>query len=31
LAGINAELTRKHLETIKPLTRAEWDAKNAQK
>ncbi|HXL79488.1 MAG TPA: hypothetical protein VN951_01330 [Pyrinomonadaceae bacterium] len=31
LAGINAELTRKHLETITPLTRADWDAKNAQK
>jgi photosystem II stability/assembly factor-like uncharacterized protein len=31
LVGINAELTRKHLETIKPLTRAEYDAKSAQK
>jgi photosystem II stability/assembly factor-like uncharacterized protein len=31
IAGINTELTRKHLEPVKPLTRAEWDAKNAQK
>jgi photosystem II stability/assembly factor-like uncharacterized protein len=31
LAGINAELTRKHLETIKPLTRAEWEASKAEK
>ena len=31
MAGINADLTRKHLETITPLTRAEWDAKNEQK
>jgi len=31
LAGVNAELTRKKLETIKPLTRAEWEAQNASK
>jgi photosystem II stability/assembly factor-like uncharacterized protein len=31
LAGINSELSRKHLETIKPLTRAEYDARNAPK
>jgi len=31
LAGINAGLTRKHLETIKPLTRAEWEASKAEK
>ncbi len=31
LAGLNSELTRKNLETIKLLTREEWDAKNAQK
>jgi hypothetical protein len=28
LAGLNAELTRKHLEPIKPLTRADWEAQN---
>ena len=31
LAGINSDLTRKHLETLKPLTRAEWEAANPQK
>jgi hypothetical protein len=31
MAGINSDLSRKHLETITPLTRAEWDAKNEQK
>ena len=31
MAAINSELSRRHLETIKPLTRAEWDAKNRQK
>jgi photosystem II stability/assembly factor-like uncharacterized protein len=31
LAGINSGLTSKHLDPIKPLTRTEWDAKNAQK
>ncbi len=31
LAAINADLTRKHLETIKVLTRAEWEANNAAK
>jgi hypothetical protein len=31
LAGINSELTRRHLDAVKPLTRAEWDAKNEQK
>jgi len=31
LAGINAALTGKQLEAIKPLTRAEWEAQNAPK
>ena len=31
LPAINSELTRKRLEPIKPLTRADWDATNAQK
>jgi photosystem II stability/assembly factor-like uncharacterized protein len=31
LSGINAELTRKKLETIKLLTREGWEAKNPQK
>ena len=31
LAGINTDLTRKRLEPIKPLTRAEWDAQNSPK
>jgi len=31
LAGINTELTRKKLDTIKLLTREEWEAKTAQK
>jgi hypothetical protein len=31
LAGINSDLASKHLDPIKLLTRAEWDAKNAQK
>jgi hypothetical protein len=30
LSGINTELTRKKLETIKLLTREEWKAKNAK-